>query len=106
MKFKIHVTSQAENDLRSIYEYIAFTLIEPHIALKLLTRIEAGILSLDEMPDRFRVYEIEPWASLGLRQMVVENFIVFYTSNHQDHSVNIIRILYGGRDTAAQLNLI
>jgi toxin ParE1/3/4 len=106
MKFKIHLTLQAENDLRGIYEYIAFSLWEPEIASKQLDRIETGILSLDEMPDRFRVFENDPWKNMGLRQMAIDNYIVFYTSDYQVHVVNIIRILYGGRDIAAQLSSI
>lgn len=75
MKYKIVLTEQADADLRDIYEYIAFTLLEPEIAAGQLERIEKGMLSLDEMPERFRMFENEPWRSRGLRQMLVDNFI-------------------------------
>lgn len=54
MKYKIILTEQADTDLRCICEYIAFTLLEPGIASGQLDRIEKGILSLDEIPERFR----------------------------------------------------
>ena len=60
MKYKVILTKQADTDLRSIYEYIAFTLLEPETAARQLDRIEKSILSLDEMPERFRVFEKEP----------------------------------------------
>ena len=88
--------------LRSIYEYIAFTLLEPEIAEGQLGRIEEGILSLDEMPERFRVFEKEPWHSRGLRQMPVDNFIVFYIPKTEDKTVNVIRVMYGGRNIDEQ----
>ena len=102
MKYKIILTEQADTDLRCIYEYIAFTLLEPVIALGQLDRIEKGILSLYEMPERFRVVEKEPWRSRGLRQMPVDKFIVFYIPKTEDKTVNIIRVMYGGRDMDEQ----
>ncbi|MDP4183075.1 MAG: type II toxin-antitoxin system RelE/ParE family toxin [Bacillota bacterium] len=102
MKYNIILTERADNDLRSIYEYIAFTLLEPEIAVGQLERVEKGIMSLDEMPERFRMFEKEPWHSRGLRQMPVDHFIVFYIPRTEDKSVNVIRVMYGGRDIDEQ----
>lgn len=106
MKYKIELTKQANIDLRNIYEYIAFTLLEPEIAARQLDRIEKGILSLDDMPERFKVFEKEPWNSRGLRQMPVDNFIVFYIPKTEDETVIVIRVMYGGRDIDKQLENI
>ena len=103
MKYKIALTKQADTDLRSIYEYIAFTLFEPETAARQLDRIEKGVLSLDKMPERFGVFEKDPWFSRGLRKMPVDNFIVFYISNVEDETVTVIRVMYGGRDIDKQL---
>ncbi|KAB3532139.1 type II toxin-antitoxin system RelE/ParE family toxin [Alkaliphilus pronyensis] len=102
----IILTKQADNDLRVIYEYIAFTLLEPEITATQLDRIEKSILSIDEMPERFKVIEKEPWYSRGLRQMPVDNFIVFYVSKAEDETVTVIRVMYGGRDIDNQLKNI
>lgn len=93
MKYKILFTEQAELDLRDIYQYIAYTLIEPKIALRQLNRIEKCILSLEEMPERFKLFEKEPWHSRGLRQMLVDNFIVFYIPSAEKKIVTVIRVL-------------
>jgi len=103
MKYKIVLTEQAGTDLRGIYEYIAFTLLELEIAAGQLDRIEKGILSLEEMPERFKVFEKEPWYSRGLCQMPGDNFIVFYIPKAEDKTVTIIRIMYGKRDIDEQL---
>lgn len=97
------MTQQADIDLRGIVEYIAFTLLEPEIAARQLARIEKGILSLEEMPERFRVYEEEPWHSRGLWQMPLDNFIVFYIPKADEKTVTTIRVMYGGRDIDEQL---
>jgi len=34
---------------------------EPEVATGQLDRIERAVMSLDEMPERFHLYEKEPW---------------------------------------------
>ncbi len=104
MKYKVVITEQANVDLKEIYEYIAFNLQEPGVAINQLERIEKAILSLDENPNRFRIYDKEPWFSRGLRQLPVDNFIVFYIPETEVGIVTVIRVMYGGRDRDEQLN--
>lgn len=63
MKYKILFTKQMENDLKAIHDYIAFTLLAPDIAAGQLDRIEKAIMKLQEMLERYRLYEEEPWHS-------------------------------------------
>lgn len=104
MTYKVKISETAEKDIRKIYEYIAFELLSPSVAAAQVERIEKNILSLDEMPMRFRIYENEPWKSRGLRVMPVDNYLVFYIPYEENHTVNILRIMYGGRDIEKQLN--
>ena len=103
MSFRIVMTDQAANDLRGIFEYIAYELKSVQIAEGQLDRLEKNILSLDTMPGRFRLYDKEPWRSRGLRIMPVDNYLVFYIPDTEKETVSIIRIMYGGRDIDAQL---
>lgn len=98
MRYKIILTKQANKDLRGIYEYIAINLQSPENAKGQLSRLELKILSLEEMPNRFKIYEKEPWRSRGLMQMPVDNFIVFYIADNDKFIVTVIRVMYGGRD--------
>ena len=61
MIFTVDTSIQAEEDLREIFEYIAFNLLSPENAAKQLERLESQILSLDEMPEPFPRYGKEPW---------------------------------------------
>ena len=90
-------------DIRVIYEYIAFELQSPENASGQLERLEAGILALNQMPERFREYEKEPWNSRGLRIMPVDNYCVLYIPNKENKVVTIIRVMYGGQNIDAQL---
>lgn len=104
MIFSVEISDQADNDLRNIYEYIAFELQSPQSAIGQLARLEKSIVGLDQMPERFRKYHNEPWRSRGLRLMSVDNYCVFYIPNKEKSMVTIIRVMYGGRDIDGQLD--
>ena len=55
------------------------------------------------MPERYKRYENEPWKSKGLRMMPVDNYIVFYITDNDKHTVTVIRVMYGGRNIERQL---
>ena len=57
MIYDIEITDQADKDIREIYEYIAYELQSPENASGQLERIEQCIMSLDSMPERFRIYQ-------------------------------------------------
>lgn len=103
MNFQIEITRQAENDLRNIYEYIAFELLSADYASGQLDRLEASIMKLEHFPDRYKMYEKEPWRSRGLRTMPVDNFLVFYVADSINGKVTVIRIMYKGRDIEEEL---
>ena len=56
------------------------------------------------MPMRYKLYEEEPWHSLGLRVLLVGNYLVFYLLNEANGVVNIVHIMYGGRDISKQFH--
>ena len=105
MSYRVILSNQADEDIRGIYEYIAYDLQSQQNAIGQLDRLEKEILNLDEMPERFGVYKQEPWRSRNLRVMPVDNYLVFYIPDHEKQTVNIIRVMYGGRDIGAQLDL-
>ena len=104
MMYTIKITAQADNDLRSIYEHIAYELQSPENASGQLDRIEKCIMSLDYMPKRYRLYAREPWKGKGLHIVSIDNYCVFYIVDDDDMTVSIIRVMYGGRDIDVQLD--
>lgn len=57
MKYKINITELAEEDIRGIFEYIAYELKSKQSAINQISNIEKSILSLSEMPNRHKIYE-------------------------------------------------
>ena len=104
MIYEVRMTPEAKNDLRGIFEYIAFDLQSVQKAAGQIDRLEKGISELDQMPERFRKYEKEPWHSRNLRVMPVDNYLVFYIPDQTTGIVTVIRVMYGGRDADRRLN--
>jgi len=99
----VQYSSQALEDLKSIYEYIAYELLAPATAEGQVSRIRSAIRTLDNMPEKHKVYENEPWRSQGLRYFPVDNYLVFYIFQKKTKAVSVVRIIYGARDLNNQL---
>lgn len=104
MIYEIDIAIQARADLKSIYEYIALTLLTPENAERQLQRLADSIMSLNQMPKRFRAFETEPWKSRGMRIMPVDNYVVLYIPDEDKALVHIARVMYSGRNIPEQLN--
>ncbi|MBO5485507.1 MAG: type II toxin-antitoxin system RelE/ParE family toxin [Eubacterium sp.] len=103
MIYEVITTEQADADLRGVYEYIALELFAPDNAAGQLDRLEEHVIGLEEFPEKFRLYEKEPWRSRGLRVMPVDNYLVFYIPDKESGIVTIIRVMYAGRNIDKQL---
>ena len=106
MHYDVKITAQAEQDLRAIYEYIAFELLAPENANSQLTRLENAIENLESFPERGRRYDADPWRSRNMRVIPVDNYCVFYISSKETMVVTIIRVIYGGRDIAEIIKMM
>lgn len=104
MNWEVKFTDQARRDLRDILDYITYELREPQIAVNLVRSITKEILSLNQMPMRYRLYEEDPWQSQGLRYFPVKNYLVFYYPDESAGAVYAVRVIYGGRDISRQLS--
>ncbi len=52
MNYTVNYSEKARLDLQSIYEYIAYELLVPDTASKLIGKIIKSIRSLEKMPER------------------------------------------------------
>ena len=77
MKFEVELAEKADRDLRNIFFYIAVDLSAPENAERQINRLWDAILSLDELPERYRRYEDEPWYSRGMRVLPIDNFVIY-----------------------------
>ena len=98
MSYRVNLTDEADRDLRAIFSYIAFELHAADNASRQLTRLQKEIEALDEMPERYRRYERKPWYSRGVRRFSVDHYCIFYLPNRETKTVEVLRVLYAGRD--------
>ena len=103
MSYVVEMTDQARTDLRAIYEYIAFVLQSKINADRQLDRIEREILSLSDIPERYKVLDLGLEAAKTVRMVAVDRYCVIYHVAKERGAVQILRILYGGRDNPAEL---
>lgn len=102
-QWRVDYTDEAESDLVDIYSYIAYSLLSPDNAEGQIERIMQAAEDLDHMPLRYKAYPDEPWYSLGLRQMIVDNYSVLYYPHEDSHVVGIIRIMYSPSDKSSRM---
>lgn len=92
-KFKVEIFPTAQDDLRSIVEYL--NTLSPQTALRYYDLLTEKISGLSELPERHPLARDEQLRSRGYRLLLVKNHIVFYVINNK--SVEIRRILYARR---------
>jgi len=98
--------TQAQRDLKEIYEYIAYTLRSPASAERKINKINLAIKNLNYMPERNRLYDKGFWRGKGLRYFSIERYSIFYFISKETKIVTVIRIIYASRNIERQLNFI
>ncbi len=77
-QYTVQITDKALADMEEIYTYIAEQLLAPENAIGQYNRIAEAIQNLNVFPERVRIMESEPEHTMGLRQLPIDNFLVFY----------------------------
>lgn len=67
-------------------------LLVPETAKKQVMRILEQVEKLDDMPNRFPLFEKEPWRSRGLRKLIIDNYIAFYYPNELVKEVVVFHV--------------
>lgn len=102
--FKIIVLPVAENDMKSIGDYIAETFCNSSAALKLINKFYEQICRIAEFPFSGNVLKNKMQFDYEYRYKIVENYLIFYTVDETKQSVNIARVLYGASNYNSILN--
>lgn len=101
--YQVQITQTAKRDLKDIVSYVNTQLQERGTAQKLYQAFRESIRKLDYMPERYPLWEDEPWHSSGVRKLLINHYLVFYLVDHEQSCVRVVRVIYAGRDIAAQL---
>lgn len=97
-KYEVSISKAAGMDVEKIAEYYAFSLQNPEGALKLIDSIKKVVMSLSEMPERHQAAADGSLAAKGIRMFPIQKYLIFYTVNKADCTVNIVRVLYEKRE--------
>ena len=96
--YKVVYSAAAQDDIRAIYTYIAYELDAKQTAHDQVNRIRSLVRKLNKMPERHSAVDWEPWASLDMRKVPVDNYVVFYLVDKTHKVVTVVRGFYGGSD--------
>ena len=99
--YTVKITDKALADMEEIYDYIAIQLQAPENAMRQYNRIAEAIEKLDMFPERVRVMESEPERTMGLRQLPIDNYSIFYVI--KEEQVIVTRVLYSASDISRRL---
>lgn len=100
-QYVVRITDRALADMEEIYNYIAIQLQAPENAMGQYNRIAEAIEGLNVFPERVKLVESEPERIMGLRQLVIDNYSVFYVI--EDMDVIVTRVLYGAMNISSRL---
>ena len=103
--FNILVTQDAENDLKNIRDYIASN-ISKKTSVRIINLSKSSIERLSLFPQFAPAVKYEPWNSLGVRRIVVKNFLVYYRVVLEENTVYILKVTYGRRNQQTVLEQI
>ena len=98
MSYNLHMTKKAEDDLNEAADYLEFTLLNPQAADDLVDKADQELSSLIEMPPIHRLVDDPFLKVLGIRFILVNNYMAFFLINEEEKTVYIIRFLYGKRN--------
>ena len=91
--YRIIVTPDANANLAELRFYIAYILMAPDAALRLIRLIRKEIASLKKLPARIAPVNEEPWHSRGVRKIIVKNFYVYYRIDEPAGTVFVLILI-------------
>ena len=91
MSYQVHITSTAEHDIMRAADYIQFTLRNPDAADNLLDA------ATEQIGSEYRAKSVQEFRfelSQGIRFVIINNYLAFYTIDEEKQTVIIVRFLY------------
>lgn len=94
MNYNIHIAAAAERDLIRSADHIEFVLKNPKASDDLLDEADKQINSLSDFPEKFRLIDDPVLASWGIRFVIVNGYLTFYTISEEENLVIVVRFLF------------
>ena len=102
-KYEIIVDPDAEKSLNDIFLYILNDLKSPESAENTSHALLKAIRGLDFMPQRYAVLPEDFLEKEDVRRMQVRNYFVYFNVDESNKRVNILDVLYAGREQRERL---
>ena len=90
----VNFTESARNDMFQIASFIMTDSGFKETALEYIKKLEVGILSLKNYPERGSIPRYKILRLQGYRILMIESHLVFYKTNDQNKMVIVYRILH------------
>ena len=94
--YSVVLSERADRDIEDIRQYIAYVLLNPTSAEKIVAEIYNKLKTLKFFPMAAAIYAYEPWKSRKARCIHVRHYRIFYNVLESQKRVYIIRIAYSG----------
>jgi len=104
IEYQVEIGTQAQTDIAETIDYISQVLQEPRTAGRLYRLLKEEILSLEQMPERYPFEDDDRLRALEIRKLLVKNFKILYFVDREQRTVQIVRVIYAGRDISKLLD--
>ncbi len=84
--------------MNSAADCIEFVLLNPQAADDLLDEAEKKIGKISTFPEKFALVDDPVLKAWGIRFTPVKSYIAFYVISEDNHTIYVVRFLYGKRD--------
>jgi len=101
MAFQTSYSEQAAVDLADIIRYLNDELCNPQAAKRFYKEASKRLELLCDNPYMYPLHKDGKLYAEGYRFIVIGNYLMFYVINEDSRVVNIVRIVYGGRNLSA-----
>lgn len=98
IEYKIKLSAAAIKDIEDTAKYIYYELKVPEYSIRFRKIIYKKIQSLSTMPNRCKTIYMTRPRGFEIKSLYVRRYDIIFTVDEDNREVNIIRVLYHGRD--------
>lgn len=98
MSRHVRFTETAKNDLREIAFYIAEQSKDPAVAKRFVAELRENCRRLEDVPGQGALPKDRILRSMGYRYLSCKGYLIFYLTNEQDGSVDIMAVFHEKAD--------
>jgi toxin ParE1/3/4 len=102
-QYNVKITKYAFWQMMKIRDYIADELLAPQAAYDLFSEMKKTVASLENMPERNPLVDVDKWRKQGIRKIMVKNFIIYYWADDGHRTVHITAVVYRKRNQLVEL---